>query len=329
MLAAGEMQISGEPLAEAMGRDLAGYSRDLVPVDIYFDRNLGGYWLDLPGFSSGIESYEYSKQPMNGLAFEYGAGTSLAHAPIVDTDGATGLAATAHLAAVVQHVAAASNARGKWVFAPNTFPVNNPFGDINPSGKGSPAENPLGWPGIWPTAHVFRSFDPAMDPSSNVDLRCSIASDDNPAEQGGVIVSADYECSATTLHLRDRALQIDATITPGADGWSGWKYGLWVLNYLQVMHDGANGAVAGVADADLPNVGTPGNTIVGVDDAGNPTGIGTYLGSSDIEGFQAAMFILAMDARADDWLARLSTADGATLSGFADLSAALAYDHAA
>ena len=37
MLAAGEMQISGEPLAEAMGRDLGGYSRDLLPPDLYFD----------------------------------------------------------------------------------------------------------------------------------------------------------------------------------------------------------------------------------------------------------------------------------------------------
>ena len=37
MLAAGEMQISGEPLAEAMGRTLANYSRDRVPTDLYFD----------------------------------------------------------------------------------------------------------------------------------------------------------------------------------------------------------------------------------------------------------------------------------------------------
>ena len=37
MLAAGEMQISGEPLAEAMGRDLGGYSRDHLPPDLYFD----------------------------------------------------------------------------------------------------------------------------------------------------------------------------------------------------------------------------------------------------------------------------------------------------
>src|SRR3954464_2549147 len=69
MLAAGEMQISGEPLAEAMGRDLGAYSRDFVPPDIYVDQNTKAFWIDLAGFSTGIESYEYSKQPMNGLAF--------------------------------------------------------------------------------------------------------------------------------------------------------------------------------------------------------------------------------------------------------------------
>ncbi|HVZ24043.1 MAG TPA: hypothetical protein VG871_23375, partial [Vicinamibacterales bacterium] len=37
MLAAGEMQISGEPLAEQMGRALGGYSRDLLPTDLYVD----------------------------------------------------------------------------------------------------------------------------------------------------------------------------------------------------------------------------------------------------------------------------------------------------
>ena len=36
-LAAVEMQLSGEPLAEAMGRNLSGYSRDHVPANLYFD----------------------------------------------------------------------------------------------------------------------------------------------------------------------------------------------------------------------------------------------------------------------------------------------------
>ena len=326
MLAAGEMQISGEPLAEAMGRNLGGYSRDLLPVDIYLDPVVLGFWTDLPGFSTAVESYEYSKQPMNGLAFEYGAGTSLAHAPLVDFDGATGSGATAHVAAIVQQLAARSNATGKWVFAPGTFPVGNSTGDTNPNGSGSPADNPLGWPGMMPTAHVFRSFDPTSDPASTDDLHCTIASDDNPNETGESLFSADYECDAHTLHLRDRAAQIDATITPGADGFSAWKYGLWTLNYLQIMHDANNAAVSAVDAADLATVGVPGNSVVGADDGAVA---GTYLGSSDIEGFQAGMFIVELDNRADDWLLHLTTTDGVTLTGFATLADALAYDDVA
>ena len=55
MLASGEMQISGEPLAEQMGRDLGGFSRDLLPTDIYVDPVVGLYWIDLAGFSTGVE----------------------------------------------------------------------------------------------------------------------------------------------------------------------------------------------------------------------------------------------------------------------------------
>src|SRR5262249_6343990 len=151
-------------------------------------------------------------------------------------DGASGAAVTAHVAALVQRAGAASNARGRWVFAPNTYPANNPIGNKNPTGTGNPAANPVGWPGIWPTAHVFASFDPAMAPTSSLALKCQIASDDN-TDPTDKFINADYECDASSLHLADRATQIDSTITPGADGFSGWKYGLWVLNYLQSMHD--------------------------------------------------------------------------------------------
>ncbi|MEO8553652.1 MAG: hypothetical protein ABI678_26945, partial [Kofleriaceae bacterium] len=272
MLAAGEMQISGEPLAEAMGRVLANYSRFRIPGDLYFDPQMALSWIDLAGFSTGIESYEYSKQPMNNLMFESGAGTSLAYGPLVDPDHATGAAATAHLVALVQKFAAAAHTHGRFVFDP---------------GPG----NLLGWPGIWPTAHVFASFEPAIDPSPALDLSCAITSDDNPGSMGLSITSADYECDATSLHLRDRAAQIDPTLTIGADGFSAWKYGLWVINYLQVMHDSMEGPVATVADADLSAVGSAGNTIVGADEDGVETRAGTYLGSSDIEGFQAQMFL--------------------------------------
>ncbi len=67
----------------------------------------------------------------------------------------------------------------------------------------------------------------------------------------------------------------------------------------------------------------------GVDGDGAPTAQGTFIGSSNIEGFQAQMFIGEVDDRAEDWLMHLSTSDGVTLSGFATLADALAYDYGA
>ena len=87
--------------------------------------------------------------------------------------------------------------------------------------------------------------------------------------------------------------------------------------------------VASVASADLANVGAAGNAIVGTDARGAATATGTYLGSSSIEGFQAQMFLLELDSRAEDWLTVLSTADGITLGGFSSRAAALAYDYSA
>ena len=97
----------------------------------------------------------------------------------------------------------------------NTFPTNNGFGDDNPDGAGSATANPLGWPGIWPTAHLFETFDPTIAPTSNIS-DCML---DHYRRQPGArasLISDDYECDATTLHLPNRATQIDATMTPGA-----------------------------------------------------------------------------------------------------------------
>src|SRR5262249_7308472 len=151
-------------------------------------------------------------------------------------------------------------------------------------------------------------------PSGSLELGCSISSDDDPGSSGA-LAAADYECDATSLHLRDRTAQVERVITPGADGFSAWKYGLWVLNYLQVLHDSAEAAVSSVASQDLAAVGSAGNTIVGADGQGAATAAGTYLGSSNIEGFQAQMFIEEIDNRAQDWLSSLTTTDGSTLSG--------------
>ncbi|HSY22419.1 MAG TPA: hypothetical protein VK841_09910 [Polyangiaceae bacterium] len=320
-MAAVEMQISGEPFAQAMGRDLGGYSRDYTcqacacDPNSYFDPALNGGMaggpngrLDLPGFSTAVESYEYSKQPMNNIAFESGAGTSLLFGPVLNPSGATGAAALQGGRAWVQKLAGESNAVSRFVHAEVT------------------ATNPMGWPGFWPTMHPFAQWDPSIQPS-NASTGCSISSDDDPGASGSLSCD-DYECDYTTLHLPNRSTQVTATIDPGSSGWAGWKEALWTLNYLQVMHDSQENPVNTVPDDQLALVGTSGNTILGNGGVGATTLPGTFLGSSDIEGFQAGNFLQMLDNQADHWLLSLTTTDGATLGGFPTLMAALQYNAA-
>jgi hypothetical protein len=317
MLAAVEMQLSGEPFATAMGRTLTSYSRDSRPPNVYFDSsaNSTGPWIDLAGFSSAIESYEYSKQPMNQLAFESGAGLSLAYGPLLNPtqDDAAGCSA---LRQWVQKLGGESYA----IPAPGM-----PQSHVYFSATATDA-NPLGWPGIWPTLEPFVSFDPTVDPTNSVAQQCSITSDDDPGATAA-LMSDDYECDATSLHLRDRASQVTSAISPGSSGWAGWKSALWIMNYLQVMHDVDETAITQLQPGfDVSQVGQPDNGELGVDLGAQ---IGTYLGSSDIEGFQAGMMIMAMDNEAQDWLMSRTTTDGSTLGGFPDLKTALAYDMSA
>jgi hypothetical protein len=317
-IASVEMQISGEPFAQAMGRVLSSYSRDFVcqqaecNPDRYYDPALNGgtvggstYRQDIPGFSSAVESYEYSKQPMNNVAFESGAGTSLLFGPVLNPAGATGADALALTRAWVQHLAGASHATSRFVTSTAT------------------AENPLGWPGLWLSLAPFTSFDPTIQPTNAAG--CSISSDDDPGATGSLACD-DYECDYTTLHLPNRAAQVSMAIGPGPSGWVGWKEALWTLNYLQVMHDSNENPVTTVPADQLANVGVPGNAVLGDDAAANGLVPGTFLGSSDIEGFQAGNFLQILDNGAEQWLTQLSTADGATLGGFASLMDALGYD---
>ena len=318
-IASVEMQISGEPFAEAMGRQLAGYSRDFVcqlsacSPSIYYDPALndgvaGGPIgrTDLAGFASAVESYEYSKQPMNNIAFESGAGTSLAFGPVLDPTGASGLDALQGLRGWVQRVALEANTTARDVTA-----------TVTPT-------NPLGWPGLWPTLQPFTQWSPAIQ-ASNASTGCTISSDDDPGASGALLCD-DYECDYTTLHLPDRAAQVKMTIGPGASGWAGWKEALWTLNYLQVMHDTNENPVTVVPDDQLGLVGTAGNTVLGNGGPGAAATVaGTFLGSSDIEGFQAANFLQILDNQAEQWLTALSTTDGTTLGGFASTADALGY----
>ena len=315
-MAAVEMQISGEPFAEAMGRDLGGYSRDFVcqsdfcSPSVYNDPTTGSGSMDLPGFASAVESYEYSKQPMNNIAFESGAGTSLAFGPLLNPNGLTGADAVQLLRTWVQSVAVEANTVSRFVTADVT------------------ANNPLGWPGLWPTLQPYAVWDPTIA-ATNASTGCSISSDDDPGASGALVCD-DYECDYTTLHLPNRGAQIKSmTIDPGSSGWADWKEALWTLNYLQVMHDSQENPIDTVPADQLADVGSAANAIVGVGDSGGPSVAGTFLGSSDIEGFQAANFFQILDNQAQQWLTALTTTDGATLTGFADLSDALAYGSSA
>ncbi len=320
-IASVEMQISGEPLAQAMGRDLGGYSRDFAcqadqcEPSTYFDPALNGGTvggpigrIDLPGFASAVESYEYSKQPMNNIAFESGAGTSLAFGAVLNPAGAAGADALGTLRTWAQHLAVLANTTARSFTA-----------EVTPT-------NPIGWPGFWPTLQPFTQWNPAIQPSS-ASTGCSISSDDDPGASG-LLQCDDYECDYTTLHLPDRSSQVNMTIGPGASGWAGWKEALWVLNYLQVMHDSNENPVSTVPVDQLALVGTAGNTVLGNDGPGSTTVPGTFLGSSDIEGFQAGNFLQILDNQAEQWLTTLTTADGATLGGFSSIADALSYSDA-
>jgi hypothetical protein len=317
-IASVEMQISGEPFAEAMGRDLGGYSRDFVcqlsdcSPSIYYDPALNdgvvagpNGRIDLPGFASAVESYEYSKQPMNNIAFESGAGTSLAFGPVLNPTGVIGADALQGLRAWVQRIAVEANTTARDVSA-----------EVTPT-------NPLGWPGFWPTLQPFTQWDPTIQPS-NASSGCTISSDDDPGASGALLCD-DYECDYTTLNLPDRTGQVRMMIGPGASGWAGWKEALWTLNYLQVMHDSNENPVNTVPDDQLALVGTGGNTVLGNGGPGATTIAGTFLGSSDIEGFQAANFLQVLDNQAQQWLTVLSTSDGKTLGGFSSVAEALGY----
>jgi hypothetical protein len=311
MRASLEMQLSGEPLAEAMGRDLAAYQRFARTPDRYAP-GTPEERLDLAGFSAAVESYEYSKLSMNMLAFESAAGVSLAFGPLTNAKDELGAFAQLRLRNELQFYATQSDATERYVTL--TDPLD-PY-------------NPLGWPGMWPVLHPFRAIDPTIAPTATFERRCSLVSDDTPAALG-LLLSPDYECDATSLRLPDRASQTEPIIGPGASGWLGWKQALWAGNYLGSMHDRAGNTIVAVDEASVPLVGKHQNQVVGLLDDGTEGAPGTYVGSSELEGFQAALLLRSLDNQAEHWLRELTTVDGTSLSGFADLLAASRYDRAA
>jgi len=312
MRAAVEMQHSGEPLAEAMGRSLDGYDRNALRPDQYKDP-VSGVRTDVVGYSSAVESYEYSKYILNTVSFESGAGLSLMYGPLVNPSGQSGSAALTLLRNRVQALAFASragvDAKGPWVQVPP--PMDNPM-------------NTLGFPGLWPEFAELRSFDPAIAPSGNVMRGCTFEGGYG-SSAGMAVTVGDYECGYNNLHInRDTAakvLELDAL------GYSAWKQGLWVINYFQLVHDVNGKPFTHVADTDLGQVGQVGNSVQADNGSGGKGAAGTYIGSSDLEGFQGLLLTEAIDNKAAFLLERATTSDGSTLGGFGGVAAALNYNY--
>jgi hypothetical protein len=318
MRAGVEMQTSGEPFAEFIGRALTGYDRNARDTDEYADD--GGIRKDPTGYAAAVESYEYSRQPMNNVAFESGAGVSLVFSRSLarranggdralggeDLQGRDALDA---MRALVSESAIATRAGVR--IGPGERPrgfVTIPLPEDNPL-------NRVGFGGLWATSLAYASFDPTIRPSNNVARGCTIEGGYG-ALAGQSVLVGDYECGYSSLHLPSRFAQVERTISAGATGAMLWKYGLWITNYLQLFHDGENRAIARIDDESaLSSVGLEGNAVAASREDGVRAAGGVYLGSSDIEGFHGALLIASALASTEWVLSRGLTRDGRTLDG--------------
>ena len=310
MFAAGEMQISGEPFAEFFGgRSLASYDRLALPPDQYIVTDPAGKntsVIDLFGFSTAVESYEYSKYHVNSVIQNSGAGVSLANGPLV----ARLPQATAQERLVARmHALLTTAGTGVGGLAVLPAPTNNPL-------------NLIGFAGLEPVFAPYSAFDPAIAPTSALVKAC-----DRRGGYGGGLAGllkvAIYECEYNELHVPDA--QLDHVLTPSALGYGTWKQALWAIDFTGRLHDSLSNGVSTVADADRPFVGTDSNAIVATVPAGSAQG--TYIGSSPLEGMWGLVMVDGMD-NLDEWmLTSLTTTDGATLGGFASTSDAIKYDY--
>ena len=191
MFAGGEMQISGEPFASGFaGRNLADYDRTYLPTDQYILDNGGTNPVpltDLFGFSTAVESYEYSKYYMNLEIQQTTAGVSLADGPVVANEPGTTTLDKLR-ARMFDLLSNAGTDVGGYATLP--APTSN-------------NQNYLGFPGQWPAFLPFRSWDPTLTPTLSVVRSCTY--------QGGygglgfgTTVDPLYECAYNSLHLPNR-----------------------------------------------------------------------------------------------------------------------------
>jgi hypothetical protein len=330
MRASLEMQVSGEPFAQLLGYNLAGFNRFAVTTDLYTDQTTFKTSVDPLGYTLAVETYEYSKQPMNNLSFESGAGLSLQFGPVLNPGPTqmTGDPAYSLLLNRLQLIAAETGSAGP----PGTNYVTTPAPTANPL-------NYYGWPGYWPVYAEFTSFDPSI-PAANADYTsgCTMTHGTFGIYGGGNHMFSpyvgNYECDYNSLNLTPRDAHVTKVLTPDALGYSSWKQGLWVTNYWQTMHDTNGNQVTLVAASDIAQVGQYRNTVVGqYPDPTDPTGVrlltgspGVYLGDVPIEGWQGLTMLDENDNKAQLLLSGLLTSDGKSLGGLT-VAAADAYSY--
>jgi hypothetical protein len=310
LFAAGEMQISGEPFASGFaGRNLGDYDRAWLPPNQYI-LNYGTPYADpipdLFGFSTAVESYEYSKYYMNMVVEETTAGVSLANGPVVAAEpGATPFEKLQARMADILVSAGTAAAGFATVPAPSDMPSNY-----------------LGWPGLWPAFAPFSDFDPAMAVSYHVVSGCAYSGGYGSFSIG--TTSPAYECDYNSTHLTDPIGQVNRVLTPATLGYAAWKEAIWAIDFAGRIHDVAGNQVNTVAPGELPFVGRPGNTVQGT----SPTGaaVGTFIGSSPVEGMWGLTMLTNMDNDAEWLRSALLTSDGLTLTGVSG-AAAMAYDY--
>ena len=311
LFAAGEMQISGEPFASGFaGRNLGDYDRNYIPPNQYILDNGGDDPIpitDLFGFGTAVESYEYSKYYMNMVIQESTAGVSLADGPLIGAlPGATSLD---RLRGRMQNLlSSAGTDIGGYATLP--APANND-------------QNYLGFPGQWPAFLPFADWDPTMNPTLAVVQSCTY--------QGGygglgfgTTIDPLYECAYNSTHLVDRDQQVDKVLVPAVLGLATWKEAIWAIDFAGRVHDRCNNQVTTIAPSDLPMVGQHGNTVTAEDPGAC---VGTYIGSSALEGMWGLTMMGAMDNEAQWLLDSATTSDGLTLSAFPSKMAALQYDY--
>jgi hypothetical protein len=315
MFAAGEMQTSGEPFASGFaGRNLLGYSRYSLPPNLYYVKVAGSLigepLVDLFGFSTAVESYEYSKYHMNMIANQSGAGVSLVNGPLLAKQpGATPFdRLRARMEDIIR--AAGTDVGG--------------FARIPDAGATNP-QNDFGFPGLWPNLAAYRSFDPTMSPDTTVAHSCTTVSGYGGVQMFGNNPVPAYECQYGTLRLTDRIAQTDPIIGPGTLGYTTWKEALWAIDFTGRLHDSIANPVNAVAPGDVARVGRPGNQVRAAQPPGAAPGV--FIGSTPLEGMWGLTMIDEMDNAGAWLLASLATADGATLGGFPSVLSALQYDY--